>query len=39
MTDALYDLLHIIDILVSVIFQIGILILAYRYIEVRKIKQ
>ena len=39
MTDALYDLLHIIDILVSVIFQIGILILAYRYIELRKIKQ
>ncbi len=39
MTDALYDLLYIIDILVSVIFQIGILYLIYRYIEVRKIKQ
>ena len=39
MTDALYDLLYIIDILISVIFQIGILYLIHRYIEVRKIKQ
>ncbi len=39
MTDALYNLLYIIDILVSVVFQIGILFLIYSYIEVRKIKQ
>jgi len=39
MTDALYNLLYIIDILISVVFQIGILFLIYSYIEVRKIKQ
>ena len=39
MTDALYNLLYIIDMLVSVVFQIGILFLIYSYIEVRKIKQ
>ena len=39
MTDALYNLLYIIDILVSVVFRIGILFLIYSYIEVRKIKQ
>ena len=39
MTEALYDLLYIIDICISNIFRIGILYLIYRYIEVRKIKQ
>jgi len=39
MTDALYNLLYIIDILISAIFRIGILYLIYSYIEVRKIKQ
>ena len=39
MTDALYNLLYIIETIVSVIFQIGILYLIHRYIEVRKIKQ
>ena len=39
MTDALYNLLYIIETIVSVVFQIGILYLIHRYIEVRKIKQ
>ena len=39
MTDALYNLLYIIETIVSVVFQIGILYLLYSYIEVRKIKQ
>ena len=39
MTDAMYELLMMIEIITSVVFYFGILILFYRYIEVRKIKQ
>ena len=39
MTDAMYELLYIIETVMRVIFYVGVLILAYRYIEVRKYKQ
>jgi len=39
MTDAMYELLFMIETVMRVIFYVGILILTYRYIEVRKIKQ
>ena len=39
MTDAMFELLFMIETVMRVIFYVGILILAYRYIEVRKIKQ
>ena len=38
MTDAMYELLIIIETITSVVFYFGILILFYRYIEVVKIK-
>ena len=39
MTDAMFDLLYIMETVIIIVFYIGVLILAYRYIEVRKIKQ
>jgi len=39
MTEAMYDLLYIIDIVANTIFRLGVLYLIYRYIEVRKVKQ
>ena len=39
MTDAMFDLLYIMETVIRIVFYIGVLILAYRYIEVRKIKQ
>ena len=39
MTAAMFDLLYIMETVIRIVFYIGVLILAYRYIEVRKIKQ
>ena len=39
MVDTIYDVLYITEIIISLAFQIGILYLIHRYIEVRKIKQ
>ena len=39
MTDAMFDLLYIMETVIRIVFYIGALILAYSYIEVRKIKQ
>ena len=39
MTDSMFDLLYIMETVIRIVFYIGVLILAYRYIEVRKIKQ
>ena len=39
MTDAMYELLMMIEIITSVVFYFGLLYLLHRYIEVRKIKQ
>ena len=38
MTEAMYDLLYIIDIVSNTIFRVGLLYLIYRYIEVRRLK-
>ena len=38
MTEAMYDLMYIIDICISNIFRIGILYLIYKYIEIRRLK-
>ena len=39
MTEALYDLIHIIEFLTNTVCKLGLLYLFYRYIEVRKVKQ
>ena len=38
MTEAMYDLLYIIDIVANTIFRVGLLYLIYKYIEMRRLK-
>lgn len=38
MSEAMYDLMYIIDICVSNIFRVGLLYLIYKYIEMRRYK-